>query len=193
MKALAGKQASEGVASIPMEEPLDFADIYDAWFNKLLHWLRALGVAEADLEDVAQEVFLVVQRQLFKFDGRNLAGWLYRISARAASDYRRRSWFRNLFSRSTPLEEGTIELIDRGATPLELLERKQLQRVFHRLVAKMSRRRRTTFMLSEVEGYSSAEIAALEGIPVATVRTRLHHARKDFLALVEAFNDAEER
>jgi RNA polymerase sigma-70 factor (ECF subfamily) len=49
----------------------------------------------------------------------------------------------------------------------------------------MSETRRATFMLFEIEGYSGEEIAGMQGIPVATVWTRLHHARKEFFALVE--------
>ena len=41
------------------------------------------------------------------------------------------------------------------------------------------------FVLSEIEGYTGEQIAALEGMKVATVWTRLHHARRDFLQLVE--------
>ena len=48
----------------------------------------------------------------------------------------------------------------------------------------MSDVRRTTFILFEVEGYSGEEIAELQGIPLNTVWTRLHHARKEFLRLV---------
>ena len=47
----------------------------------------------------------------------------------------------------------------------------------------MSDVRRTAFVLFEIEGYSGEEIAELEQIPLATVYTRLHHARKDFLRL----------
>ena len=45
----------------------------------------------------------------------------------------------------------------------------------------MSEKRRTALILSEIEGYSGEEIARLQGIPVATVRTRLFHARREFL------------
>jgi RNA polymerase sigma-70 factor, ECF subfamily len=169
---------------------LELSVVYDTWFGDALHWLRSFGVPEADLEDVAQEVFLVVQRKLPTFGGGNLPGWLYRIAARTASDYRRRSWFRNLFSRAQPLDEDAIEL--NRPTPVEQLERKQAQRILYRLIMKMSLRRRSAFMLFEIEGYSAEEIAALEGIPVATVRTRLHHARKDFYKRVVALQRKKE-
>jgi RNA polymerase sigma-70 factor (ECF subfamily) len=47
------------------------------------------------------------------------------------------------------------------------------------LLARLSEKRRSTFILFEIEGYSGEEIAALENVPVATVWTRLHHARRE--------------
>ena len=84
--------------------PLEFDAIYDAWFDPVCRWARALGGPEADLDDLAQEVFVVVERQLAKFDGRNLAGWLYRITARVVAGQRRRAWFRHLFRRPRDVE-----------------------------------------------------------------------------------------
>ena len=56
---------------------------------------------------------------------------------------------------------------------------------------RMSPLRRTAFMLFEIEGYSGEEIAELEQIPLATVYTRLHHARRD-LARAMSFRVASE-
>src|SRR5690606_13923988 len=52
--------------------------------------LRRLGVAEADVDDVCQDVFMVVHRKLDAFEGRSsMRTWIYGICARTASDYRR--------------------------------------------------------------------------------------------------------
>jgi RNA polymerase sigma-70 factor (ECF subfamily) len=159
----------------------DFASVYQAWFEPVCRWLRALGGPQSDVEDLAQEVFMVVRRKLPGFDGRNMAGWLYRISARTASDARRRAWWKHLL-RGRGLA-AIDELAHGGAGPVELLERKEAERVVYALLDRMSDKRRRALILAELEGCSGAEIAALEGIPEATVRTRLHHARRDFLAL----------
>jgi RNA polymerase sigma-70 factor, ECF subfamily len=169
----------------------DFDFIYETWFNKSLRWLRAFGVPMSDLEDVAQEVFLVVERKLPTFDHRNLPAWLYGIAYRTASDYRRRSWFRSFFSRSGEMPQDQIELD--GPTPLTQLEKKQLQRILFQLIDKMNPKQRAAFVLAELEGHTAEEIAALEGIPAATVRTRLHYARKDFYDRVRDFQRKEAR
>jgi RNA polymerase sigma-70 factor (ECF subfamily) len=163
-------------------EALDLSSIYEDWFRPVYRWVRALGGPEADAEDLTQEVFVITQRKLPRFDGQNLRGWLYRITALTVRNYRRRRWFRSIFLRGPELS--VEELRSEAAGSEELLARKQqLQRVY-RLVGRMNRKWRDSFVLFEIEGHSGDEIAMLTGIPVATVRTHLHRARKQFLELM---------
>src|SRR5262249_4809811 len=146
--------------------PLDFRTLYDQWFDPVGRWLRAFGIPDSEIDDVAQEVFLVVQRKLAGFDGANLPGWLYQISARPASDHRRRAWFRRLSLWRGRIAAGCVPAPSPG--PAELLEEKEARQCLHGLLLKMSEKRRTAFVLYELEGYSGEEIAELLGIPVAT-------------------------
>lgn len=155
-----------------------FDEVYERWFHETCRFLRSAGVPDADLEDVAQEAFIVVHRKLASFDGGNLGGWLYQIARRTASDYRRRAWFRNLFQRRQDLDEGR----DLGAAPdpARLLEEAQVRWLVRASLSRLPLKQRMALTLFEFEGYSIAEIAALEGVPEATVRTRLHYGRREF-------------
>ena len=164
-------------------EPLSFEDVYARWFHEVSRWARAFGGLDADLDDLTQEVFMVVRRKLGQFDGANVQGWLYRIVQRTVRDYRRRAWFRSLLPRrSDPGVERETAAPDRS--PAEIFERREAERFLVQILDKMNETRRTSFVLFEIEGYSGEEIAALEGVPVNTVWTRLHHARKEFASLV---------
>lgn len=163
---------------------LSFEQVYASSFNDVARWIRALGGLPADVEDLTQEVFLVVRRKLGDFDGRNLRGWLYRIAQRTVRDYRRRAWFRRVFLGGSTPEHYDTAISD--ADPAELYERKEAEGLLRDLLSQMSEVRRTTFILFEIEGYSGEEIAEMQGIPLNTVWTRLHHARKEFLRLVAA-------
>jgi RNA polymerase sigma-70 factor (ECF subfamily) len=171
--------------------PLDFSRVYEAWFDPCLRWLRALGIPDADLEDVGQEVFVVVRRKLAGFEGDRLAAWLYRIAARTASDHRRRAWFRRLWTRGSRVDLDTFSSSAPG--PAEALERREAARLLDGILARMSDKRRVAFSLYEIEGYTGEEIALLLDVPVATVWTRLHHARKEFLARVAELQAEEGR
>lgn len=163
---------------------LIFEDVYHSYFRQTVAWMRGLGVPEAEIEDVAQDVFLVVRRKLSHFHGGNLAGWLYRIAHLTVRNFRRRAWFKNVFSRGQNLD--SIEVAGMSASPAMALEKKQDQHILAQMLARMSEKRRTTLVLFEIEGYSGQEIATLQRVPVKTVWTRLHHARKDLVAMVAA-------
>jgi RNA polymerase sigma-70 factor (ECF subfamily) len=166
-----------------------FEAVYDAWFHEISRWVRAFGGLDADLDDLVQEVFLVVRRKFGNFDGKNLPGWLYRITQRTVSDYRRRAWFRRFFQAKRQMLE---QVVDPAPDPESHANTRDAQRIMVRLLSKMSPTRRAAFILFEIEGYSGEEIAALEGIPVKTVYSRLHYARKDFYRLVSEFVASEE-
>ena len=162
---------------------LPFEAIYERYFGEVERWLRAAGVPTAELEDLAQEVFMVVRRKQGGFDGVNLGGWLFRITSRTASDHRRRGWFKHLFSRRS--EVALERLPFRGQDPADAFEAREARQELDKILARMPEKRRVTFVMFEVEGYSGEEIATLLEIPLGTVWTRLHHARKEFFDLVE--------
>ncbi|HEY3592401.1 MAG TPA: RNA polymerase sigma factor [Polyangiaceae bacterium] len=161
---------------------LDFTRVYGTFFSHVARWIRALGGPMADIEDIAQEVFLVVRRRLPEFDGENLVGWLYKITRYTVRDHRRRAWFRHVLSGRRDIDLDDMPHSQDG--PAAQLDRKEAQRVLHEMLSRMSDKRRTAFVLFEIEGYSGEEIALMEDIPVSTVWTRLYHARRDFLGLV---------
>src|SRR4051794_34808398 len=70
----------------------EFREVFDTCAPYAWRTLRRLGVGEADVHDVCQEVFVVVHRRLGDFDGTSsLRTWVYGICLRTASQYRRRA------------------------------------------------------------------------------------------------------
>jgi RNA polymerase sigma-70 factor (ECF subfamily) len=167
----------------PRGRDIDFRDVYERWFDDVVRWLYALGVPLSDTEDLAQEIFLVVRRNLARFDGGNMAGWLYRIAQLTVRDHRRRAWFKNLVVRRQEID--LSQMPHAAANPAQSYEDAETRRHLQLLVNKMSERLRTTFVLFEIEGYSGDEIARIQDIPLGTVWTRLHKARKEFWRLVK--------
>jgi RNA polymerase sigma-70 factor (ECF subfamily) len=136
-----------------------------------------------DQDDLLQEVFLIVYRKLPDFDGKNLAAWLYRITAHRVRDFRRLSWFRNV------LANGSISIekvASADPNPVVVLETLEKRRELERLLSKLSARLRATFVLFEIEGYTAEEIAGLQSVSVNTVRARIHRARKKLLEQIRA-------
>jgi RNA polymerase sigma-70 factor (ECF subfamily) len=139
--------------------------------------LQHLGIRDADLEDVLQEVFVVVHRRIGSFDSSSkMTTWLFGICLKTASRHRRRAYFR----RERPLETASEE-VD-SSTPEHLLERRRAGELVEKALGRMALSKRAVFVLFEVEGRTCGEIAELLDVPVGTVYSRLHAARRDFQA-----------
>jgi RNA polymerase sigma-70 factor (ECF subfamily) len=182
-----------GTAAVARANPnrdAKFREIYERWFDDVVGWLYALGAPMSETEDLAQEIFLVVRRKLGRFDGGNLAGWLYRIAQLTVRDHRRRAWFRNLVLRRQEVDFSKMP--HAASSPARSYETAETRHRFQMMVSKMSEKLRTTFVMFEVEGYSGEEIARIQDIPLGTVWTRLHRARKEFWKLVTEERGLEE-
>jgi RNA polymerase sigma-70 factor (ECF subfamily) len=179
--------ASDALLARDQRSRWSFDSVYRTYFVDVARWVRALGANDADVEDITQEVFIVIRRKLPSFDGRNLPGYLYRIAQRAVRDHRRSAWFRNLLHKRSKLPE----LAAPGPTGMQSIQQKEQRAVVDSILAKMSYKRRSTFVLFEIEGYSGEEIAQIQSLPLKTVWTRLHHARKDFLRFVSQLPPAD--
>lgn len=148
--------------------------VYELHADFVWRTLQHLGARNADLEDLAQEVFVTVHRRIASFDGRSkLTTWLFGVCLHLVQRYRRRAYFRLEFLQAEPPERVDAE------TPEDRYAGAEARLRLERLLDKLSPERRATFVLFEVEGVSCEEIAELTAVPVGTVYSRLHLARKE--------------
>lgn len=153
-----------------------FEQLYDQRFDDVSRWVRALGVRDADRDDVVQDIFMVVYRRLPDFDGQNVTGWLYQIARRKVRDHRHLTWVKHLFGANrVPVVEG-MSTHQPGA--LDGLETKRKAELLEHLLDALNPDQRAAFVLFEIEGNSGEEIAVLQGVPINTVWARIHKARK---------------
>jgi RNA polymerase sigma factor (sigma-70 family) len=127
-----------------------------------------------DVDDLVQETFLVASSRAASFDGRPSArAWLVGIAAHLLQR-RNRGWAR--FTRAVErLFEGDPEP---AAPPDRALDRCEDVARLERALASLTETRRVVLVMFEVEELPCDEIARSLDIPVGTVWTRLHHARK---------------
>lgn len=120
--------------------------------------------SRSDAEDVYQDVFLrLFQDETCFTDDAHLRAWLIRVTLNDCRDLRRSAWFR----RRAPLEDwAAAPPVPEGYADL------------WNAVASLPEELRTAIYLYYVEGYDTEEVASLTGCRPATVRTRLHRARK---------------
>ena len=159
---------------------LDVRAVHDRHADFVWRSLQRLGVREAELEDVLQEVFVVVHKRLASFDGSSqVTTWLYGICIRVAAAHRRRAWVR----REQPTDDiGVDEGAPASERPDELLAARQARATLDRVLDRMDLEKRAVFVMAEIDELGSQEIAEAIGVPVGTVWSRLSAARKEFQA-----------
>jgi len=151
--------------------------LYDAHFDFAYRVARRLGTPVEEVEDVCQEAFLVAFRKLGSFKEGRFSTWLYRICANVASDRHRRRRVRRAFA---ALWSGEGELSPGPRTPEHEYQSAEAEALVSRILERMAPKKREVFALFELEGLSGDEVAERVGCKVATVWTRLFHARKEF-------------
>lgn len=161
-------------------EGLNTAEVFSE--NASMAWraLRALGVAEADVDDACQEVFITVHRRLATFDGRSaVRTWVYGICVRVAADYRKRVRLRG--------ELGADVAPELAVEPRqeEAVSIRQARAELHRILDRLDDDKRAVFVLYEIEELAMNEVAAALGCPLQTAYARLHAARREVEAAVE--------
>ena len=137
-----------------------------------------------DARDVAQQVFLRLWKVLPRFDrGRRFDTWLYRITVNAAIDLMRAKGPRGAVQ---PLPEDSSLL---GADPGDGAERavdlEELQKAFLKLASRLAPKQRAAFVLREIEGLDTSEVARILRVQESTVRNHLLQARRILRADIE--------
>lgn len=160
----------------PPPDAPDVADVIETQGDFLWATLHRMGVREPDLPDVMQEVLIVLHRRLASYEpALPLRPWLFGVCLRVVLAWRRRAWFR----RERPVAE-VPETATPAADPEQAAVRAQEQRRLHTLLATLDPDKRAVFVMFELEQLTCAEIAEVVGVPVGTVWSRLHLARKQF-------------
>jgi len=171
------------IASAPEQserEALEFDVVYRQHAQRVARWVARLGGPWVDVEDLTQEVFLIVNRQLPSFRGDSQLGtWLFRIAANVVANDRRHRAVRPWWKRLVRDDERQIPSPD--DSPLRRLERRETHQQFYEVLDSLRERYREVLVLFELEQMSTAGIADLLGQNVGNVRLLLHRARAAFL------------
>ncbi len=186
--AFPGRAAALGDvrATRPIEQRL--RDLVEKHHGAIWSFVRRLGVAEADVDDAVQRVFLVLSDRLSSIVRDSERSFLFGTALRVAADARRAARRRR--------EDAVDALDDRPIdlpAPDELADQKRARALVDRVLEQMPLDLRAVLVLFEVEELSTAEIADLLELPMGTVGSRLRRAREDFQARVKRLQVAQIR
>jgi RNA polymerase sigma-70 factor (ECF subfamily) len=168
--------------ALTSELAMDFADIYDAYARFVWRALVRLGVAERDVADVTQEVFLVVHRRLGEFRHEStVRTWVYGIAVHLARNYRRTTVRRPHDGVGFDGSRQIDAVADASEhAPDTLMAKAEAGQLLIRLLQDLDGASRDVFVLAELEEMTATEIGEVLGLRPNTVASRLRAARRAF-------------
>ena len=157
---------------VPTDGSARYAALFRAHYGRVVRWLSVLGVHGGDVEDAAQEVFMIAHRKIEQLrPDATVTGWLLGISRRVAATTRRtKQRARARESRAAPPAE--------PPDPEAIAMRSEAARLLQRFLDALPEQQRLVFALYELDGVNATEIGELLGISPNTVHSRIRLIRQ---------------
>jgi RNA polymerase sigma-70 factor, ECF subfamily len=177
---LAPPASGSGSASSPSEPAASGGTLPVEWFHRyfdaLWRLVARLGVAGHSIDDVVQETFIAASRRRADIRDGQERRFLMGTAVRLSSNFRQRAHVRR------EVNDGErLELEASGVPDAErLLIEKHFRSLLDAALATLPDAHREVFVLYELEGFSTPEIAEILGVPLGTVASRLARARSSF-------------
>jgi RNA polymerase sigma-70 factor (ECF subfamily) len=162
-------------------DPSAVGEVYDQHHAAVRAFAKRLVGDSSASEDLVHDVFVALPKAIAGYRGdSSLRTFLIGIAVNHA-----RHHVRAAARRRTAVEKLGREPKSLAADPEHDARRRELARLLTRALDELSLDHRVAFVLCEVEERSSREVAEIVGVPEATVRTRLFHAKKKLRVLLE--------
>jgi RNA polymerase sigma-70 factor, ECF subfamily len=183
-KFVEGDRESQWIEAAQNGSTEAFNQLYYRYHGQILAFCKRMLQGRSDSEDAVQQVFLEAWRSLYRFERRSLfSTWITKIAIHTCLSFHRKS-SRILLAvdEREPVEFASeVFWVEKVSAPDEQLWASMRRKAVVRILKKMSKKKQTVFVLADMQGMTAPEISLVLGIPDATVRTRLFHARKDFV------------
>jgi len=155
-----------------------FAEIVGRFQGRLRYYLRKIVGADANLDDILQDVWLDVFRSLTKLnDPAAFPAWIYRL----ARDRAFREWRKSQRDNSKSIETSIEEFANEAESDFTAED----ARMVHECLDELTPEHREVLVLRFLESMSYEDIAGVVGCNVGTIRSRLHYGKLALRAAIE--------
>ena len=172
-------------------DTLAFGELIRRYQDRLFNMVyRVVGNVE-DAQDIVQDTFLNAYRSLNSFKGdAEFFTWLYRIAWNTAVSLKRKQKAALSLHGSRNGQSG-IDPLDgsESSQPGHALEKAEQETRIQAALNRLSPEHRAVLILKEMEGQRYEDIAEILGVPVGTIRSRLHRARMELRDILERDED----
>lgn len=159
-----------------------FAELVQRYQQPLFGFLGRMGITQTQAEDLAQETFLRAWSHLQQFDPARaqFGTWLHTIARNLA--------FTWLSSRQQPpavTDDALADVACEHPNPSQQLQAKQEREQLQQALRNLPMTDRSALALAYVHGMSLTDVARIEGVSLAAIKTRLHRARQALRSMLE--------
>ncbi len=158
-----------------------FEEIVKLYENKICQTIFYMVKNESSVEDIAQEVFIKVYKNISKFNEQSsLYTWIYRITMNTCFDEIKKE--KKIFHLSNYVDsddgEQEIEFEDESQNVDDIVERKLNKEVLIKAIKSLSEEYRSLIVLRDIRGFSYWEISDMLNMKLGTVKSKISRARE---------------
>ena len=161
-----------------------FNDLVECYQDLLFSLVVRMVPDRDQAADAVQEAFFSAYRNLDRFRGGSFRSWVSRIAINAAMDTQRLRKRRPVEPYPELEDESWQPPADASADPVTSSLEAERHRALNAALAQVTDDQRAAIVLFDVEGYDYAEIAAMTGVSLGTVKSRIHRGRLALRALL---------
>ncbi|MBN2558444.1 MAG: sigma-70 family RNA polymerase sigma factor [Clostridia bacterium] len=151
----------------------------------------AFGVMgnQHDASDMVQDAFIKVYKNIKKFNFQSSFNtWLHRIVKNTCIDELRKRGKGTVVSLDAALDSGDgeylVQIADDAPGIQEILEKQEESGMLWEALGELNEAHRLVLVLADIKGYEYVEVAAMAGIPVGTVKSRISRARTKLAEII---------
>ena len=190
MSDLSNQDDAALIRAVADRDKQAFAEVFSRYAGRVKGYLMRGGAAEADADELAQEVLLTVWRKAVQFDPGKaaLSTWIFTIARNRRIDLIRRH------KRAEPDPEDPLFQPDPDPDGPEVVNAGQIAERMREVLATLPEAQREVLVLAFFDGLTQSETAERLGIPLGTVKSRIRlafKAMRQYLGeeMTEAFRD----
>lgn len=164
---------SDAQEQVPVDAEVRMAGMVRDHFVFVWQFLRRLGLGPSDADDATQSAFLIASQKLGDIEPGAERAYLYGVARRVAANARVKS---RREKRAMAVESASVPV--GPSSPDEVLDQTRARDLLDAALERLPLELRVVFILADIEGIPSPEIAVMQGLSRGTVASRLRRARE---------------
>lgn len=169
------------ISKIGNGDPDGFYNLIKPYQNRLYTFLLRLSGNREDAEELLQDTFMRIYRNLSRFDGRaSFQTWIYTIAMNQFKSYRRKKRFKQISLEALNQNQWAGEL-EPSLSPELLLEEKEMRNEILSLMGFLKPEMKAALVMKYMQSFSYQEIGKVLGISEDAAKMKVFRARKEIL------------